>query len=269
MGFERDPGLVAGAFADPTEAHAAVLDALTEAIVVFDPEGVVRMANRPARELFGDPDGGLVGLNILDPRYPARDELGEPLAPEDYPIFRALRARRPVLDVLLGSQREDGTPLWLSVSATPLLPPEADANADAEEPYAVVASMKDITRYKEAERELARSHSELSRFAAVAAHDLSAPFTVIAGMADHLLRRDDETLDPDARELLTRIAAASRSGQNLIRELLDEGYPATAIGLAVCRRVVTRHGGRIWVDSAPGKGATFRFTLPAWDGGER
>ncbi len=91
-------------------------------------------------------------------------------------------------------------------------------------------------------------------------------FTPDGGRIDVSARRDADSVVIAVHDTGIGIAAADQ--QAVFEEFRQVGHDytnkqeGTGLGLALTRRFVELHGGRIWVDSEPGNGSTFTFTIP-------
>ena len=59
-------------------------------------------------------------------------------------------------------------------------------------------------------------------------------------------------------------AKKERIFESHVRLQRDEGAEGYGLGLSVCHKIITAHYGQIWVDSVPGQGSCFHFTLPLY-----
>jgi NtrC-family two-component system sensor histidine kinase KinB len=128
--------------------------------------------------------------------------------------------------------------------------------------------MKQVTLTAEAATDLPRVRADANKITWVLTHLISnAPRYVSKGghiglTADrvgphvHLSVRDDGPgISPEYQ---------SRVFQKFVR-VKEEGAGGTGLGLAICKEIVRAHGGAIWVESTPGQGSTFTFTLPVYE----
>ncbi|HVV44849.1 MAG TPA: ATP-binding protein, partial [Bryobacteraceae bacterium] len=194
---------------------------------------------------------------LLTKRYAGRLD-GEALEFLEFLSSGATRMEQLVRDLLAYTQ------------VTRLAAPSEPADANE----ALDASLRDLAAAVTA------SHAEIiaDRLPRVRMHDthLKQIFQNLVGNA--IKYRDS------ARQPVIRIGAETRNGAWIFR-VQDNGigiepeykeqifglftrlhtadqYSGTGIGLAICQRIVERYGGRIWAESEPGKGSTFRFTVP-------
>lgn len=364
---------------DSEEQFKAVAQSANDAIISIDSRSNVILWNPAAEYIFGYSDNEVMGnpLPLIIPeRLRGEHEEG---------LRRFLRTGESrVIGTTYESTgvRKDGSEFPVEISLSSWRRREA---------FFFTGIVRDITERKLAEKSLkltadnlARSNTELEKFAYIASHDLKEPLRTITGFINLLEKRYKDKLDKDANDFIGFIVSGSKRMERLIDDLLsfsrvrvkeeemglydlniilkrtlenlsgmigesraqvnsdtlptidvndlqmqqlfqnlianalkfrggeppiihvsaskdgdgwifsvrDNGmglkhedrdrifhmfqclnnknqYEGTGIGLAICKKIVELHGGRIWVESKPGEGSVFKFNIPQRKGVEK
>jgi signal transduction histidine kinase len=182
----------------------ALFDAMPESVIITDGRGNIIQQNHAAENFARstaqvDPWGNALQYDVRAPN-------GDPLQPEELPIYRALAKGETVVGAELVIVPPDGKQVPILASATPLLTEHGSAGAIAV--YQDIRSLKDLERLRE-------------EWAAIVAHDLRQPLGIISLSADLLVRQQDIDIPPQQRKALDRIRSASARLNRMINDLLD------------------------------------------------
>ena len=134
----------------------ALVDTISEGILLMDDEGVFRDGNEAAQDILDRPLDEIVGSRFDDDIWSGLREDGTPLPNVEFPFWRAYVEREPVQDEVMGIYPPDAPPRWIRVNAQPLFRDGREA------PYAVLISFNDITAERLKEEALQTSRDLLS-----------------------------------------------------------------------------------------------------------
>ena len=142
---------------DSEDRYRSVLSAMDAGVVLQLADGLIWACNASAERILGAPASKLMGQTSLDAIGTPRREDGSPLPPSEFPSAIALRTARPSSDVVMELDRADGTTVWISVNARPMV------RVGDSKPHAVVTTLQDITGLRAARRSAEEAEERFRR----------------------------------------------------------------------------------------------------------
>lgn len=185
-----------------TGIEQSFLDALPDAVFVVKRDGVIQQANRNVPNVLGYTRSEITGMQVEELLRPG-DRPNHTLYRQDY--MENPEPRPMGRDLELYALHKDGTPVPVEISLGP---------TEHEGEIHVVATITDISRLRERQRELERQKERLEEFATVVSHDLRNPLNVAEGRLALVAEECNSEYLNDVSRALSRM-------ETLITNLLD------------------------------------------------
>ena len=205
---------------DSEDRYRSVLSTMDAGVVLQLADGLIWACNASAERILGTPASKLMGQTSIDARGRPRREDGSPLPPEEFPSAVALRTSRPSSDVVLELERADGTTVWISVNARPMM------RVGDTRPHAVLTTLHDITGLRAAQRSAEQAEERFRRLS-----DAAKEGIVIseAGLVVEVNRAFCALFGYSEREVIGRNATdlITRSNVDAVKRAIDANEEGT------------------------------------------
>ena len=221
--------------------YRALVAAMAEGIILQDANNVICTCNAAAEKILGLAADQLRGESAINSRWRAIRENGEFFSTEEHPLNVSLRTGQALNDAVMGIHKPDGTLVWVNVNSQPLFLPNGTT------PYAIVASLTDVTNRKQVEAALRESEERFRATFEQAAVGITHATT--EGYFTRVNQKFCEIVGYSREELLARTFYDITYPDDLY---LDMEYVRSLISgeietYALEKRYLHRNGQPVWV----------------------